>query len=123
MEINGRIWGSLPLAVKSGMDFPGRMADLYLAELLARNGRAGHVLPGRRPIAQPRPGGDLDRLRASGQAGSPACPCARRRDALSAALSLAYPRGGFDVFSRDDPRPGLARLPGSRRKLLRKARA
>src|ERR671914_285893 len=30
MEINGRIWGSLPLAVKSGMDFPARMAQLYL---------------------------------------------------------------------------------------------
>jgi len=29
MEINGRIWGSLPLAVMSGMDFPARLADLY----------------------------------------------------------------------------------------------
>lgn len=29
MEINGRIWGSLPLAVHSGMDFPARLADLY----------------------------------------------------------------------------------------------
>lgn len=30
MEINGRVWGSLPLAVLSGMDFPGRLAELYL---------------------------------------------------------------------------------------------
>src|SRR5439155_13565342 len=30
MEINGRVWGSLPLAVRSGMDFPARLADLYL---------------------------------------------------------------------------------------------
>ncbi len=30
MEINGRIWGSLPLAVFSGMDFPARLADLLL---------------------------------------------------------------------------------------------
>ena len=29
MEINGRIWGSLPLAVLSGMDFPARLAELY----------------------------------------------------------------------------------------------
>lgn len=29
MEINGRVWGSLPLAVDSGMDFPGRLAALY----------------------------------------------------------------------------------------------
>ena len=30
MEINGRVWGSLALAVKSGVDFPARLADLYL---------------------------------------------------------------------------------------------
>jgi predicted ATP-grasp superfamily ATP-dependent carboligase len=38
MEINGRIWGSLPLAVKSGMDFPARLAALYLGEPPAPNG-------------------------------------------------------------------------------------
>jgi predicted ATP-grasp superfamily ATP-dependent carboligase len=30
MEVNGRIWGSLALAVKSGMDFPARLADLLM---------------------------------------------------------------------------------------------
>src|SRR5436309_8805948 len=30
MEINGRVWGSLPLAVRAGMDFPARLADLLL---------------------------------------------------------------------------------------------
>src|SRR5690606_10963377 len=30
MEINERVWGSLPLAVHSGMDFPARLASLYL---------------------------------------------------------------------------------------------
>ena len=30
MEINGRIWGSLPLAVSSGMNFPAQLADMYL---------------------------------------------------------------------------------------------
>lgn len=29
MEINGRVWGSLPLATASGMDFPGRLVALY----------------------------------------------------------------------------------------------
>ncbi|MCA1646159.1 MAG: ATP-grasp domain-containing protein, partial [Chloroflexi bacterium] len=29
MEINGRIWGSLPLAVRSGMDFPALLGELY----------------------------------------------------------------------------------------------
>ena len=30
MEINGRVWGSLPLAVFSGVDFPNLLAELYL---------------------------------------------------------------------------------------------
>ena len=30
MEINGRVWGSLPLAVRSGMDFPRKLVELYL---------------------------------------------------------------------------------------------
>ena len=30
MEINGRVWGSLPLAVKSGVDFPAKLVQLYL---------------------------------------------------------------------------------------------
>ena len=29
MEVNGRVWGSLPLAVAAGMDFPARLVDLY----------------------------------------------------------------------------------------------
>src|SRR3989304_2123387 len=38
MEVNGRLWGSLPLAVNSGRDFPAR-------------------LPGRHPPGPPSPGG------------------------------------------------------------------
>ena len=30
MEVNGRVWGSLPLAVMSGVDFPRLLAELYL---------------------------------------------------------------------------------------------
>ena len=30
MEINGRVWGSLPLAVHAGMDFPARLVELLL---------------------------------------------------------------------------------------------
>lgn len=32
MEMNGRIWGSIPLAVHSGMDFPAKMMRLLLEE-------------------------------------------------------------------------------------------
>lgn len=30
MEMNGRVWGSLPLAVQSGMDFPAKLANIML---------------------------------------------------------------------------------------------
>jgi hypothetical protein len=30
MEINGRFWGSLPLAIAAGVDFPGMLANLML---------------------------------------------------------------------------------------------
>ena len=36
MEINGRFWGSLPLAVKSGVDFPWLLARLMLGEDVPR---------------------------------------------------------------------------------------
>lgn len=34
MEINGRLWGSLPLAVAAGADFPAMLAELYLTGAL-----------------------------------------------------------------------------------------
>lgn len=35
MEINGRLWGSLQLAIDAGVDFPGMMADLIAWKQLA----------------------------------------------------------------------------------------
>jgi hypothetical protein len=32
MEINGRLWGSLPLAIAAGVDFPALLAQLFLGE-------------------------------------------------------------------------------------------
>ena len=32
MEINGRVWGSMPLAVAAGVDFPGIWAGIYLGK-------------------------------------------------------------------------------------------
>ena len=33
MEMNGRLWGSLPLAIAAGMDFPRLLAELFLGEV------------------------------------------------------------------------------------------
>lgn len=120
MEINGRVWGSLPLAVRSGMDFPGRLADLlvdgppppdapvatdYRRGVRARNLRLelawiGAVLSGRhRQRALPWPG---------------------RRAAIGAITSLLDPRIGDDLLTRSDPGPGMAQLGTIGRDLVRR---
>jgi hypothetical protein len=107
MEINGRVWGSLSLAVASGVDFPRLAADLYM----------GHPLPDRLPdyaagirasnllldigwiasvLAQRGPTRDL---------GMPP-----RRAVVGALRDLASPRTRFDAFSVDDPRPAGAEI-------------
>ncbi len=111
MEVNGRVWGSLPLAVRSGMDFPRRLAELYL------KGPPGPELG---PDRRYRRGVRLRSLEleltwiASLLLGArlPPLPEARppRRAALAALLGLLDPRAGFDIQTLDDPRPGLADL-------------
>jgi predicted ATP-grasp superfamily ATP-dependent carboligase len=120
MEVNGRIWGSLPLAVKSGVDFPAHMADLYLGKSRGRNG------PPQTEYAFGVRSHNLDlemiwigsALR--GKRGNRLVVRPNRRDALRAAASLFDPRGGFDVLTRDDPRPGLVDVVRIAQKLRRK---
>jgi predicted ATP-grasp superfamily ATP-dependent carboligase len=120
MEINGRVWGSLPLAVRAGMDFPGRLADLLLEDrpadpppvatdyrrgVRARNlrlelGWIGAVLVGRRRY--------------------PYLPWPGRAASLGALASLLDPRIGDDLMSRSDPGPGVAQLGSIARDALRR---
>jgi predicted ATP-grasp superfamily ATP-dependent carboligase len=110
MEINGRIWGSLPLAVKSGMDFPARMAELYLGLSPDRNGAADtkYALGVRSRNLDLEVVWIGSALRGQGRHRLVETP--RRRDALAAALRFFYPADGFDVFAREDPRPGLVEM-------------
>jgi predicted ATP-grasp superfamily ATP-dependent carboligase len=107
MEVNGRVWGSLPLAVKSGVDFPAHWLELYRSgpppvddpvraeyALGVRSRDFGlelawiaSVLLGRRRYRfEPRP---------------------PRLTALAVACRLLTAAGGHDVISRDDPIPGV----------------
>jgi predicted ATP-grasp superfamily ATP-dependent carboligase len=110
MELNGRIWGSLPLAVKSGVDFPAGLADVCLGTVLGPDHRpdlsyAVGVRSRNLDLEVIWIGSTLRRARRY-----PGVPTPRRREALAAALRLAYPGDGFDILSREDPRPGLVEL-------------
>jgi predicted ATP-grasp superfamily ATP-dependent carboligase/thymidylate kinase len=120
MEVNGRVWGSLPLAVKSGIDFPAGLADVCLGNVPAPDDPPDTTYPvGVRSrnldLEVVWIGSTLRRARRY-----PGVPTPRRREGFAAALRLFYPRDGFDVLTREDPRPGLVELAGIAGKLPRK---
>lgn len=103
MEINGRFWGSLPLAVAAGADFPAMLYAL-LAE--------GVVRP-RAPARLGIYGRNLERdlywtelaLRREGNAKLVSFPS--RAQILKDALLIFSPLHRFDVWQWRDPRPGI----------------
>ena len=120
MELNGRIWGSLPLAVKSGMDFPAGLADVCLGrgpdiEDPPRTSYPVGVRSRNLGLEMVWIGSTLRRARRY-----PGVPTPRRRDAVAAAVRLLHPGDGYDVFTREDLRPGLLELAGLAGKLRRK---
>ncbi|GAB4416672.1 MAG: hypothetical protein Kow00106_12360 [Anaerolineae bacterium] len=121
MEINGRIWGSLPLAVFSGMDFPARLADLLLdgppSPLPAEPDTAYRIGVKARNLEK-----DIVWLLAvlAGRRRYPFLHAPRRWEALAALPGLFDPRIRSDTFAWYDPQPALAELPAIARKLLRK---
>lgn len=122
MEINGRVWGSLPLAVRAGIDFPGEVAELFMGG--ERDTRTG-------PNSTYRSGVRARNLRLdiawigsvlSGRRRQRGMPWPSRRKALGAMASLLDPRIGDDLMSWSDPRPGLAQLGTIMRDALRDQR-
>ena len=102
MEVNGRFWGSLQLAIDCGVDFP------WLYYQLCRGRQVEPVMDyavGRRLRWEL---GDLDhlllQLRGKGTADTPG----RKAAALSACLNPFA--GRPEVFRPDDPRPFLHEL-------------
>jgi predicted ATP-grasp superfamily ATP-dependent carboligase len=111
MEINGRVWGSLPLAVKSGVDFPALLASCYLDRIpsppsnLNTNYRLGvrsrdihkdflwiaSVLLQKRDF--------------------PFLEIPKRQKAIKAILGYMNPKRKFDLFSWDDPMPAVYGIP------------
>ncbi len=110
MEINGRVWGSLPLAVLSGMDFPGRLAELYLS---------GPPSATAKPVTDYKIGVKARNLAldvvwiASVLIGKRRYPFLRmpgRAQGVKALAGLFNPQFKFDILSWEDPRPGLSEI-------------
>lgn len=107
IEINGRAWGSLPLAVRAGVDFPARLVDVFC-------GRATSAAPPG-PYSVGVRSRDLELelrwiaavLRAPRQHDH---DTPRRREALVAAVRLLAPRDGYDIVARDDLQPAAAEI-------------
>jgi predicted ATP-grasp superfamily ATP-dependent carboligase len=118
MEVNGRIWGSLPLAAKSGVDFPLGLASLYLGSRVSAPATAHEVGVRSRDLGRELVwiASVLRRRRRY-----PFLEAPPRRAALAAALRLPLPGDGFDVFSRDDLSPALADAAHAIRRTICKA--
>lgn len=120
MEINGRIWGSLPLAVFSGMDFPARLASLYVdGPPTTDNGPDTRYKVGVKARNVER---DLVWIASVllGRRRSGSLPVPGRREALVGMLGLLTPLTRSDLLAWDDPLPGLAELPAIVQKQIRK---
>lgn len=111
MEINGRIWGSIPLAVTSGMDFPALLAALFLhgPDVIKPQLNSNYKIGVRcrdlqrdlmwiaNVFMQRRKYKFLE--------------IPSRKRAVLAMLGLLNPRRKFDLLTLNDPAPGLKELP------------
>jgi predicted ATP-grasp superfamily ATP-dependent carboligase len=124
MEINGRVWGSLPLAVRSGVDFPAKLLDLHLGE--SSGNRNGHAVENGYRIGTRARNLELEILWiGSVLRGKPRHPFLAhppRRAAIKAAAELVSGPGGFDMGDPQDRKPALVELVKVAQKLGRKLR-
>ena len=132
LEVNARPWGSMPLPVALGVDFPERWRRLLVAGERTPPVRYRRFVYGRNIVP------DLEHMlfdirRAAHRGGA----VARAAGGLGVGIGrLVVGRERWDTFTRDDPRPGLVelgaatkvladkfaeRLPGARRRRRRRA--
>lgn len=106
IEVNGRFWGSLNLAIRAGVDFPFLLYRLALGETVAGPAEYRIGLKSRWEF------GDLDhlliRLRRGSDHPSVFGTRVRKRDAVAAFLADFFrPSVIHEIFNSRDPRPFL----------------
>jgi protein-tyrosine-phosphatase len=106
MEINGRFWGSLPLAIAAGADFPAMLHELMTT------GKVGEHPPARTGVVCRQLARDIDWLEHVLRKAAPPelVRLPPKREVLRDCLLVFSPRHHFDVQSLRDPWPGLVDL-------------
>lgn len=106
MEINGRFWGSLPLAVAAGANFPAMLHELMTT------GQVRDHPPARNGVVCRQLARDLDWLEQVLRKDAPPAlvQLPSLRKVLLDGLLVFSPRHHFDVQSLRDPWPGLVDL-------------
>lgn len=115
VEINGRVWGSLPLACLAGVDFPGALAELYCPssaspDASGTNGAHALATPGYRVGLRAY---NLELMLSwiaqvmLGRARHPWLPRPGRARAFSALAGLLDPAQKSDLSGGRDPTPRL----------------
>ncbi|WP_186301391.1 arsenate reductase/protein-tyrosine-phosphatase family protein [Denitromonas halophila] len=106
MEINGRFWGSLPLAIAAGADFPRMLYELIC------EGRIAPRPPARENVVCRQLARDVDWLEHVLRRNAPASlvRLPSWKDVLRDSALVFSPRHHFDVQSLRDPKPGLIDL-------------
>lgn len=118
MEVNGRFWGSLPLALHCGADFAW---EAYRRKVLGQTDpaptprddlRARYMVPETKRLARI--------LFAPGRIGDPFFRRRPLHDLVGYLLAFIDPRARYYVFSRSDPRPWLRDMVQMVRKAVRR---
>jgi len=107
MEINGRPWGSIQLAITSGIDYPRYLADWWLEKKIPPKEMAF-----RTGITCRRMAGELthlENLRRGTPPGWPV-PFPSLWSSLCKVAVPWYPGLRYDDFAAGDPRPGMAEI-------------
>jgi hypothetical protein len=121
MEVNGRFWGSLQLAIDAGLDFPFLACELALGHR-REVGAAYKVGVKSRWLL-----GDLDHLllrlfKSDRELNLPEFAPSRLRTLIDF-LKLVQPDVHYEVVSRDDPRPFVYELRQNATALMERAAA
>ena len=121
MEINGRVWGSIPLAIFSGVDFPLGLANIHLLEDKAdlTQGSSDNYTPGLHAYNLEQTLHWIFKV-LFGKREYSFIHYPSRLEAVKPILWLLKIPWRIDTWSLDDPKPGFAEIAKIIRKFVRK---